>query len=164
MADMKRTYTIPLRKEWLNVANYKRAKRAAKAVRLFLKRHMKGDVKIGRRLNMLLWQRGAKHPPHHVKVDATKDEKNIVKAEITGFAYEEQKVPEQEKGKLQETLQLLTGKKGDEKKEEKPAEEVKPEQKPAKLKEEIIGEDKKAPVQQEKQKKTRSAPKMKEGK
>lgn len=114
MAEIKRTYIIPLRKDWLNVPSYNRAKRAAKAVKVFLKRHMKGDVKLGRRLNMLLWQHGAKRPPHHIKVDVIKDDKNIVTAELSGFVYEVKKVPEKEKGKIKETLDILTGKKNDE--------------------------------------------------
>ena len=116
MAELKRTYIIPLRKEWMNVPTYQRAKRAAKAVRAYLTRHMKGDVKLGRHLNMLIWERGIKHPPHHVKVDAIRDDKNVIKAELSGFVYEEKKV-EPEKGKIQETLDLLTGKKGEKKEE-----------------------------------------------
>lgn len=121
MAELKRTYNIPLRKDFSRVPPYKRAKRAIMAVRVFLARHMKGDVKLGRRLNLFLWGRGVRNPPHHICVDALRDDKNIVKAELTGFAYEEKKVVQQEKGKIKETLDLLTGKKEEtvENKEEK---------------------------------------------
>ncbi|MBI4441250.1 50S ribosomal protein L31e [Candidatus Woesearchaeota archaeon] len=145
MVELKRTYIIPLRKAFLRVPRYTRAKRAANAVRAFLLRHMKGDVKIGRHLNEFLWKQGIRNPPHHVKVDCVKDDKNIVKAELAGFVYEEKKAPE-EKGKLQETLELLKGKK------EEKTEEVKAE--PAQKAE--------APKEEKKEKKPRAKTAKKE--
>lgn len=68
MADEK-IFIIPLRKEWYKVANYKRAKKAVKATKEYIARHMKKEeVKIGRALNELLWSSGNKHPPAKVKV------------------------------------------------------------------------------------------------
>ena len=50
---MERTYIIPLRKEWLKVPIYKRTKKAVKATKEFLQKHMKVEtVKLGRHLNM----------------------------------------------------------------------------------------------------------------
>ena len=38
---LEREYTIPLRKEWRKVPEYKRANKAAKAIKEFMVRHMK---------------------------------------------------------------------------------------------------------------------------
>ena len=46
---LERTYNVPLRKEFLKVPKYKRAKKAVKALKQFLAKHMKSDnVKIGK--------------------------------------------------------------------------------------------------------------------
>ena len=37
---LERTYNVPLRKEWLKVPKYKRAKKAVTALRQFLVKHM----------------------------------------------------------------------------------------------------------------------------
>ena len=97
---LERTYNIPLRKEFLKAPRQDKTKKAAKALKEFLARHMKcdiSDVKIGRVLNMEIWARGLKNPPHHVKVTATKDDDGIVKAELFGFKYEEVKQEEEKK-------------------------------------------------------------------
>lgn len=85
MANLERTYTIPLRKEWLKVSRYKRAKKAVKGVLTFLQKHMKSqDVRLGRLLNVELWKHGIRNPPSRVKVTAVKDDKNVVRAELFG--------------------------------------------------------------------------------
>jgi large subunit ribosomal protein L31e len=82
---MERTYVIPLSRELLKVPYYRKAKKAVNVVRGFLGKHMKSnDVKIGRHLNMKLWEHGIKNPPKHVKVSASKDDKGVVKAELFG--------------------------------------------------------------------------------
>jgi len=79
---LEREYNIPLRKEWLKVPKYKRAKKAIAGIKKFLVRHMKVDdeknVKIGNYLNLKVWERGIKNPPHHVQV-------NVVKADDRAF-------------------------------------------------------------------------------
>ena len=91
---LERTYSIPLRREFMKVPEYKRAKKATKAVREFLERHMKSeDVKLGRHLNMALWARGIRHPPHHIKIIAKKDDEGIVKAELFGAPEDKPIVP-----------------------------------------------------------------------
>jgi len=98
---LERTYNIPLRIEWLKVAKYRRAKKAVKAVREFLFKHMKAEeVKLGKYLNLELWKHGIKNPPHHIKVNATKDDKGLVKAEIVGAPVE--KEPEKKEKKPKE--------------------------------------------------------------
>jgi large subunit ribosomal protein L31e len=95
MANIERTYTIPLRREWLKSVKYKRAKKAVRAIREFLMRHMKVEemenIKLGKYLNLILWSHGIKNPPSRVKVNVTKDDKGIVMAEITGAPVEKKK-------------------------------------------------------------------------
>jgi large subunit ribosomal protein L31e len=81
----ERQYVIPLRKEWLKVPKYKRAKKAGKAIKEFLARHFRvemKDVRVGRWLNEEIWARGIKKPPHKIKIKASKDDKGLVWAEL----------------------------------------------------------------------------------
>lgn len=94
---LERVYNVPLRKGFLKVARHKRAKKAATTLREFLAKHMKSDnIKIGKYLNLELWKRGIKNPPHHVKVEAKKDSEGKVMAEIVGAPKE--KKTEKKKG------------------------------------------------------------------
>jgi len=138
VADIERVYNVPLRKEWLKKPKYVRAKKAARALREFLIKHMKSDdVKIGKHLNEMLWKHGIKNPPHHVKLTAIKDDKGVVRAELVGFKYEEfKKEKKEEKGKLQETIEKIRGKAGKQKKEEKAEEKETKDEKPAEEKKE----------------------------
>jgi large subunit ribosomal protein L31e len=82
---MERTYIIPLRREWLKVPIYKRTKKAVNTTRAFLVKHMKVEtVKLGRHLNMKLWTRGNRNPPHKVEVHV-----EIVKDKAGDYAYAE---------------------------------------------------------------------------
>lgn len=82
---LERTYTIPLRKEWLKAPAYKRAKRAISAVRKFLARHMKSeDVRILPELNMAVWADGIRSPPARVKVRTVKDDEGTVWGQVFG--------------------------------------------------------------------------------
>jgi large subunit ribosomal protein L31e len=81
---LERTYTVPLRKEYLKAPRYRRTEKASRALRAFLVKHMKSDtVKIGKHLNEFLWMHGMKNPPHHVKVNCAKVE-DVVYAELFG--------------------------------------------------------------------------------
>ena len=86
--EFEREYTIPLRREWGKVPRYKRAKKAGKAVKEFLVRHMKvydrdlDKIKIDRYVNEELWFRGIKKPPVRIKVKVRKDSKGIVHVEL----------------------------------------------------------------------------------
>ena len=83
MAETERIYNIPLRVEWLKVPRYRRAKKAVRAVKEFLVKNMKTEeVRLGRYLNLRLWERGIKNPPHHIKVRVSKDDKGIATAEL----------------------------------------------------------------------------------
>src|SRR3989338_6839017 len=82
---LERVYTIPRSRELLKVPYYRKAKKAGRVVRAFLEKHMKSnDVKIGRHLNMKIWEHGIKNPPKNIKVTASKDASGVVKAELFG--------------------------------------------------------------------------------
>ena len=118
---LERTYNIPLRKEWLKVPKYKRSNKAVKALKEFLMKHMKSeDVRIGKMANLDIWKHGIKNPPHHIKVTAVKGSDGVVKAELVGFEYKDDKpVKKEKKSKVEEMKEKLAGKAGVEKKEEK---------------------------------------------
>jgi len=81
MAEEK-IYIIPLRKEWLKVPRWKRSRKAVRAVREYLIKHMKSeDVKLGKYLNEFIWKRGMKKPPGKIKVKVSKDG-DVVRAEL----------------------------------------------------------------------------------
>jgi len=131
MAKLERTYTIPLRREVHKSPDYKRAKKAVSVIKLFLERHMKSaDIKIGRHLNLLLWEKGIKNPPPSVKVTAIREEDGSVKVELFGKKYEvKKKEVKVEKTKMQEALEKAGLKKDKPEKKEEKVEEAKPEEK-----------------------------------
>ena len=119
-AGETRTYTIPLRKEFLKTARWRRAEKAVNTVRSFVVQHAKAeDVKVGRWLNEAIWKRGAKNPPARVRVDVKKED-DYVMVELTELP---------RKAKKEETKPADLPEKVKEKKEEKP---VKKETKPIK--------------------------------
>ena len=153
--ELERTYNVPLRKEYRKVPKWKRTKKAVKALKQFLGKHMKSDdVKLGTKLNEEMWKHGIRNPPHHVKVSVTKDKEGVVKAELFGA-----KAAKEEK-KASKTEAKPTA----EKEIKAPAkEEVKAEKKEAPVKEEKATEAK--PVVEEKPvKETASAEKVEEKK
>ncbi len=136
MAKLERVYNIPLRREYLNVPPHRRAKRCIAAIRKFLGRHLHSeDVRIGRFLNEYIWHRGMKFPPHHVKVEAVREDDGRVFAELVGApkaeAVKEEKAKKE--AKKEEKPEVKEEKKVEhkaEKKEEKPRAEAKKETKP----------------------------------
>ncbi len=155
---LEREYIIPLRKEFQKAPKYKRAKKTIKALKEFLAKHMKSDnIKIGKYLNLKVWEHGIKNPPHKLKVKVEKYDDNLVKAELVGAPVEK---PKEEKKKITPKKQEKPEKKeekAEEKKEkeerikpkkEKP-EEKKEESRETKVKEKKPAEDKKA-VKEEK--------------
>lgn len=137
MAEEKieRTYNIPLRRDWLHVPKYKRAKKAVRAIREFLSQHMKvpeKEIKIGKAMNEYVWDHGIKNPPHHIKVIVIKDKDGKVSAELVGVAVEKKDAKKAKPAKAEEKT-----------------EEKKPEVKEA----EIVSEEKPKPVKPKKEKK-----------
>ncbi|MEK6822825.1 MAG: hypothetical protein AABY13_03270 [Nanoarchaeota archaeon] len=114
MADLIRTYIVPLRKAWLKSPKYKRAPKAARTVEIFARKHMKaGDlaaVKLTPQLNNALWAHGIKNPPHKVHVDCKKDDKGVVIVQVHGMPFP---VPREEKkeGLASKMMEKFTGKK-----------------------------------------------------
>lgn len=148
--QIERTYNIPLRRDWLHVPRYKRAKKAVRAAREFIAQHMKveeKDIRIGKFMNQEIWQHGIKNPPHHIKIIAKKDKDGKVSAEIVGAPVEEKK--EEKKAKPAKEEAKAEEKTAPQKKAEAPEEKATPEAKEA----EIISEQKKAPEKPETAKK-----------
>ncbi len=122
---LEREYVVPLRSEWLKVPQYRRAGRAAKAIKQFIAKHMKvadrdlEKVKLDMYLNNEIWFRGKANPPSKLKVRAKK-EGEIVKVELV-------EVPAHVKFLKAKHERMH---KEEEKKEEK-KEEAKPEVKPS---------------------------------
>ena len=84
---VERTYNVPLRKEYMKAPRWNRTKKAVIALRQFLAKHMKSEkVLLSKELNEEMWKHGIQNPPHHVKVNAVKDDKGVVKADL--FAVE----------------------------------------------------------------------------
>lgn len=140
---LERTYNVPLRREFQKAPNWRRTKKAVKALREFISKHMKSDnVLIGRYANELLWKHGIKNPPHHVKVNAVKDDKGTVKVELVelpGKAKREM-AKQQEMDKKKKTVEK---KQEEEKKKEAPkGEEKKAEAGETEKKEGPVKEDK----------------------
>jgi ribosomal protein L31E len=93
MAD-ERLYTINLRREWLKVSKWRRAKRAAGAARTFLLRHTKAkEVVFGRWMNEAIWAQGASNPIGKITVRVTKD-KDIARAELAELPTRAKRVSE----------------------------------------------------------------------
>ena len=91
----EKNYTIPLRSQTLKTGRHKRAKRAVSAVRQFMKKHARAaQVKLGRHLNMKLWERGMRGVPHRIRVRAESDGKSAVRVELVGAPREVKKKPE----------------------------------------------------------------------
>jgi len=163
MADEQRTYIVPLRREWLKVPIYKRTRKAVRALRAFIAKHMKTEnVKIGKHLNLKLWSSGNRNPPHKIEVVAyrkeDKDEGKYVIVELPGVKLEEKK-KEETKNKLLDKLKKE--KEGEEKEVQKEKEEA--EKVPAKAEEEVIEKESKAQESEVKEKKEKPRPKKEEG-
>lgn len=124
MANLERKYIITMRKDMKKVPYYLRARKAVKVVRKFLQKHMKcEDVRLEKYLNLLLWSRGNRNPPHRVEVIATKYEEKdgtFVRAELVNAPKEVKEEPKK-KGlvsKLKSGVSVKEDQKQDEKKEE----------------------------------------------
>ena len=141
---LEREYIIPLRKEFQKAPKYKRAKKTIKALKEFLAKHMKSDnIKIGKYLNLKVWEHGIKNPPHKLNVKVEKFDDGLIKAELVGAPVEKPKEKEKKPVKKEEKKEVTP------KEEEKKQPEKKEESKETKSKEKKPAEDKKA-VKEEK--------------
>jgi len=127
-AGETRTYTIPLRKEFLKTARWRRAEKAVNTVRSFVVQHAKAeDVKVGRWLNEAIWKRGAKNPPSRVRVDVKKEDDYVLVelSELPRKAKKEETKPAEIPAKVEEKKEEKPVKKAVAKKETKPKTTVK---------------------------------------
>ncbi len=91
--ELEREYIVPMRKGFMNVPHYRRAKKAVKTLKEFMVKHMNirdGDtrkVKVDIHLNNEIWFRGIKKPLNKVKVKAVKigDIVNVTLAEPADY-------------------------------------------------------------------------------
>lgn len=132
---LERVYNVPLRKEFLKAPRWRRTEKAVKALKEFIAKHMKSeDVRLGKYANKLLWEKGIKNPPHHIKVNAVKDNEGIVRVELA-------ELPPRAKREIEQQKALEKGKEKEGKKEEKAAKkEEKSEKGPIDIKAEKIEE------------------------
>ena len=147
---LERIYVVPLRRQFLLLPRYRRAGRAAKALKQFIAKHMKvidrnvNNVKLDMYLNNELWFRGRRNPPSKIKVKAVK-EGDIVRVELAEMPQIVQFAKAKHTKRHQES---------EKKAEAKPAEAAKPaetaEEKAEKAEEKKEEKEKEKSVEQEK--------------
>jgi len=97
---IERKYIVNLRQEIIKAPRYKRAKKAVRALKEFLKRHMKSDdIKLGKYLNEYIWQNGQKNPPTKIEIRVTKEDQKVF-AELSSAPIEKPKEEGKEKKKI----------------------------------------------------------------
>ncbi len=155
MVEIKRTYNIPLRRGFVKKPKHVRSKVAIRIIKEFLTKHMKPtDLKLGKHLNLEVWKDGIKNPPHHIKVNVTKNDEGLVQAELFGFKYEDKKKVEKKESFKDRLMNKVAGpqqtvmKKA--KEDDKKAEEGKDEVKKKTAKVETKKEEKKPELVKEK--------------
>jgi len=88
---LEREYIVPLRREWLKVPEYRRGKKAVKALKQFIAKHMKvydrdlDKIKVDIILNNEIRFRGIRHPPAKILVKAKKFDDGIVRVELVNI-------------------------------------------------------------------------------
>lgn len=131
---LERVYNIPLRKKYQRAPRWKKTNRAISALKEFVKKHMKSDnIKVGKHINNDMWKNGIRNPPHHVKVNCTKDEDGLVLVEMIGAPKDKPKKLSKKKTKEGADIKIKDALGTEEKLEE--AVETKKEEKAEKAKE-----------------------------
>ena len=75
--EVSRLYTIPLGRVD-EVPRYKRAAKAMRVIREFVRKHMKTEeVKIAPEVSEQIWKRGIENPPRRVTVNVEKDKDGV---------------------------------------------------------------------------------------
>lgn len=81
---LEREYVIPLRKVYF-LQRTKRAPRAIRLIREFVKRHVKAEkVIITDKVNKYVWSRSIEKPPRRIRVRVVKTEDNVAKVYLVG--------------------------------------------------------------------------------
>ncbi len=76
----ERIYTVPLSRAWIAPVT-KRAPRAMRILKVFIRKHMKADdnsIRILNEVNERIWSRGIEKPPRKIRVRAAKDRDGLV--------------------------------------------------------------------------------------
>ncbi len=103
----ERVYNIPLRKEFMKVPRWKRAKRSIIAVKKFVEKHTRIDnILIGNELNNTLWKSGSKNPPSKIKVFVQKTSEDTVFVNTFGSPKKIIKKKKEEKEKIEELEEM----------------------------------------------------------
>jgi len=77
----ERVYIVPLR-DAKKAPRRKRATRATRMVRAFVKKHAKTkDVTLSKKLNEKVWERGIEHPPSRIRIKVKKEK--VEEEEVT---------------------------------------------------------------------------------
>jgi len=142
---IEREYIVPLRREWLKVAEFKRANKAVKALKQFLVQHMKvydrdlRKIRVDILLNNEIRFRGMRKPPASIKVKAIKYDDGFVDAKLVDIPKHIEFQLAREARRQVESLKAGKGevkKVEEDKKEEKKEEKVDEKAKEVKEKEE----------------------------
>jgi large subunit ribosomal protein L31e len=82
----ERIYVINLRKDFIKKPRWKRANRAIRFIREFIKKHMKAEkVKISKSINEKIWERSRQKPPGKIRVKARKLDNGTVEVQAVEF-------------------------------------------------------------------------------
>ena len=88
---IEREYVVPLRREFIKVQRYRRAKKALKALKEFMVQHMQvrdrdtRKIKVDVYLNNEIKFRGNRKPAHKIKVKAIKYDNGIVEVKLVNI-------------------------------------------------------------------------------
>lgn len=80
----ERIYTVPLGRAWIRPRT-KRAPRAIRLLKAFVRRHIKVDeesIRISNEVNEKIWSRGIQKPPRKIRVKLIKDKEGIVTVQL----------------------------------------------------------------------------------
>lgn len=90
-------HTIPLRRDFIKVPKHRRAKRAIRFIKKYVKRHSKReDISIGNELNKHIWKNGMKNPPGKVSVEILLDG-DVARVNLPGLHTSEEESPKEDK-------------------------------------------------------------------
>ncbi|WP_309492871.1 50S ribosomal protein L31e [Candidatus Hecatella orcuttiae] len=84
--EEERLYVVPFGRVW-NAPRPYRTPKAVKALKDFIKKHMKVDrVRVDGKLNQFIWGRSIEKPPRKIRVRVTKDRKGVATAYLAEAA------------------------------------------------------------------------------
>lgn len=82
MAEEK-IFNLNLRKQFVKVARWRRAKDFTQLLRKILKKKLKTDkIKIDKKLNEKIWERGMENPPAKLRIKTVKQDDGTFKIEL----------------------------------------------------------------------------------